>query len=177
MTSPRTPLSPIRTFDPPPSSVTAMPLRCAMRSASTISSDDSVSSSHSAGPPTLNVVNGASGTSARKRSAPKRATICVAKRPAIRRQAPPPARASALSASSSEQRFELDPVARRELCGERQIGGDHCRADRIATGRGVIRHEQNRLSRRRSLEPRPSATRCEISSPLGTDPMADPSSR
>ena len=68
MTSPRTPASDTSTFDPPPSIVTGTPASDASFSAVTISSLVLGSTSQSAGPPTRNVVSGASGTSRRARS-------------------------------------------------------------------------------------------------------------
>ena len=59
-TSPRTPSSDTSTFDPPPSIVTATPASDASFSAATISSLVRGSTSQSAGPPTRNVVSGAS---------------------------------------------------------------------------------------------------------------------
>jgi hypothetical protein len=61
ITRPRTPASEISTFEPPPSTVTATRCCEAMRIAASISSLDRVSTNHCAGPPTRNVVSGASG--------------------------------------------------------------------------------------------------------------------
>ena len=79
-----------------------------------------------------------------------------------RRLAGPPAQAPRPSpASSARQRrqrlgaraeLELDPVARRELAGERQIGGDHRGDERIAAGHLAVGHQQDRLPGRRHLQ-------------------------
>ena len=62
MTSPRTPASATSTFEPPPSIVTGTPARARQRERrGELVARANVSSSQSAGPPTLNVVNGASG--------------------------------------------------------------------------------------------------------------------
>ena len=89
-----------------------------MRSASTISSALVVSRSHSAGPPTLNVVNGASGTDARILSAPNRARICsvnTALRSAKRRLTIVKRGVGFFERA----RLKLDPVARGELSCQR----------------------------------------------------------
>src|SRR5688572_9193394 len=151
MTSPRTPLSLMSTFDPPPSTVTLTPLRLAARSASTISSEEFVSSSHSAGPPTLNVVNGARGTSVRRRSAPNRATISSSKLPSL------PAKRCLLVAKRLVRRFErarveFNPVTRRQLRSKRHVCCYHRSGDGVASRRCVIRHEQNWLAGWRYLD-------------------------
>ena len=79
ITRPRTPASATSTFDPPPSIVTGTPAARAIDSAASISSLLRVSISQSAGPPTRNVVSGASGAPACRRSAPNAARIAAAK--------------------------------------------------------------------------------------------------
>ena len=85
------------------------------------------------------------------RSDPKRATISCWKRGTTLRQAPPPVDAAPASRGLERARFEFDPVARRELPGERQIGRNDGARDRISAGRRVIVHQQYWLACRRHL--------------------------
>ena len=59
---------------------------------------------------------------------------------------------SADIASRARAHLELDPVAGRQLGGERQIRGDHGGDLRIAAGRLPIGHQQNRIAGRRHLQ-------------------------
>ncbi len=112
--------------------------------------------SQSAGPPTLKVVNGASGASRWTRSAPNASrSDDSTRRSSNRIRAPGASRRPLRSAAmrlDARARRELDPVARRELAGERQVGGDHGRDLRIPAGRLSIGHQQDRLARGGHLE-------------------------
>ncbi len=111
--------------------------------------------SQSAGPPTLKVVSGASGASRCSRAVAERLPQArwqpIASSAATLEGADRAPRARRRAASRVHGR-ELDPVAGRELTRERQIGGDHRRDLRIAAGRLPIRHQQDRLARRRHLQ-------------------------
>src|SRR5215212_4829391 len=125
------------TFDPPPSTVTLIPDACAIRRASDISSALMVSRNHSAGPPTLNVVNGASGTDAWTRSPPKRLRISSA-------NGVSGCGKDGLSFAKRSigffqgARLELDPVARCELAGNWEVCCDDSPRHGISAGGGMV---------------------------------------
>src|SRR6185503_18037138 len=138
-TSPSNPASAITRLLPPPSTTSGTRLSPLHRIAAAASSTDAARTNHRAGPPTPSVVNGASGTSACS-------GIESAKGEDL-----PFGRDQGGYRVGSAAHLELDPVAWPELCGQRQVGGDHHGELRVAPGRLSIGHQEDRLSRRRNL--------------------------
>ena len=88
--------------------------------------------SQSAGPPTLKVVNGARAALRSTRSSPRSLGEPAVERTHRCAPASATSRGAARPGRRPRARHELDPVARRELTGKRQVGGDHGGDLRIA---------------------------------------------
>src|SRR5215213_3988601 len=144
---PRTPASETRTFEPPPRTLSGRPASLAIATISRRASPPWTSTSQSAAPPTLNVVNGASGASQRTWPLPNAS---------MRRALRSPTRISAKLALAFPERIErllprallkFNPVAWSELTRDRQVGRDNGRDPWVTAGRLPIRHQQDRSSR------------------------------
>src|SRR5688500_13218699 len=138
-TTPSNPASAITTLLPPPSTNSGRRLSPLHLIAAAASSADVARTNHRAGPPTPRVVNGASGT-------PAWGAIESAKGEDLSF-----GRDERGDRVGSAAHLELEPVARPELRGQRQVGAYHHGQLRIATGRLSIGHQEDRLSRRRNL--------------------------
>src|SRR5688572_6125987 len=139
-TRPSKPRSAITTLLPPPSTNHGMRCSSHHRRAAATSSACSARTNQRAAPPTPSVPSAASETLARGAS-----TLLERKnRPFLRDQ-----RRHGLVTRAD---LELDPVAWRELAGERQIRGDHRRDLWITTGGLSIGHQQDRIARGRHLQ-------------------------
>src|SRR5688572_27641350 len=139
-TRPSKPASAITRLLPPPRTNSGAPFDLLQRCARSTSSTVRARSSHRAGPPTPSVVSGASGSPS---TAPPSASIegkepcflCHERRECFRPRA----------------HAEFNPVPRRELGGERNVGGNDNGELRVSAGGLVVGEKKNRLARWRHL--------------------------